>query len=112
MLINLSRLKGMLGEELWQAAQLLKEKGGVRESDSVADQAVYLVATNPPHRVTLNASGEHYCTCALFQQQRVCVHIAAAALSARQNGTLDRLEHTRARAAAPKLLDTMESAIP
>ena len=63
----------------------------MRETDSVAEQATFLVNSNPPHRLTLCASGRHTCTCAYFQQQQLCVHLAAAALFARQNGTMNRL---------------------
>ena len=112
MLINLNRIRETLGEELWQAAQAVSAKGGVRETDATAEQSVCIVATDPPHRTVLSAGGRHSCTCAYFGQHGLCLHIAAAAMTAKQNGTLNRLEHTRARSAAPALLNVMESALP
>ena len=70
------------------------------------------MTTDPPHRTVLLASGHHSCTCDDFRLRQVCVHMAAAAMTARQDGSLARLEHTCARQAGPRLLNAIESGIP
>jgi len=56
LLISVNKIKEIIGEELWQAAVQLEQRGGVREESSVTGQATYLVTTDPPRRMVLKAS--------------------------------------------------------
>ena len=112
MLIMMNRLQEQLGDEGWQNAARLERAGAVREEDASAGRVALLVMTTPPHRVILDADGTIRCTCQDFAEHGACVHLAAAAIRAKRDGTLTRLEQTRAAAAAPMLLGSMDAALP
>ena len=112
MLIAINKLRESLGEEAWQRALALEQHGAVREADTSADSVTYLVNTTPPHRVMIHAGDGARCTCAEFIQSGGCAHLAMAAIHARRDGNLVRLEQVRATAGAPMLLESMDHALP
>lgn len=109
---SLSYVKSLLVEEEYAAGLALYQRGGVKEISATAEQAEYHVAAMPAHKVCLYAGKQPECTCLRFHEDGCCRHMAAALAAASRSGVLERLEHTRAVAAAPKLLAAMESALP
>ena len=108
----LAQIREALGEEAYLAAEKVFLSGGVREASATGEQAQYLVSGDQPGRVTLSSSQEASCTCAAFADAKQCGHIISAMLMAKHTGAMERLLHTRAAAAAPRLMAVVDSALP
>lgn len=112
MVLSLTLLKELLGEEAYQTGVAMFQRGEVREEMTTADRAEYRVSKVPSFRVCLFARQRATCTCFQYGRDSYCPHLVTAMLAAQQSGVQERLDRVRATDAAPGLLSVMESALP
>ena len=112
MMLSPYRLRILAGEEEYKAGELLVERGGVRLSEQSAEQIKYTVAGEIRREITFSAAAPAQCGCDICREKGACRHLVAATLTARESGALDELFRRKAMAAAPLLMNAMESALP
>lgn len=106
------RLRNMAGEEEYVAGETLFERGGVRLTEQSAALLKYVVAGTPRREVTFTPDEPARCSCDCFMEKGACQHVVAATLMAQSTGALEDMFRRKAAAAAPKLMNAMESALP
>ena len=112
MMLSPYRLRILAGEDEYKAGELLVERGGVRLSEQSAEQIKYTVAGDARREIIFSASAQPQCACDTYREKGACRHLVAATLMARESGALDELMRRKAMAAAPLLMNAMESALP
>ena len=106
------RLRNMAGEDEYVSGETLFERGGVRLTEQSAAVLRYVVAGNPRREVVFTADEPARCSCEVYAEKGACQHVVAATLMAQSTGALEDMFRRKATAAAPRLMNAMESALP
>ena len=112
MLPDLSSVRKTAGERIYEAGEIMFQRGGVREELVEQLQLKYLVHDTPARHVIFDATDSPCCSCEDYLTLGICAHTVAALLKAKSTGALNELEHRLALRAAPKMLDSMISIFP
>ncbi len=112
MLPDLSTIKQVAGERIYQSGETLFLRGGVREDEVEQMQLKYLVNDTPARHVIFDPTDSPCCTCDDYVRLGICAHTVAALLKAKSTGALNEMGHRMAIQAAPKLLASMTSIFP
>lgn len=105
------RLRKMAGDDEYEAGELLFRGGGVRVLEQHPHQLRYVVAGTPRREVVFTPDEPAQCTCDAYNETGACRHVVAATLMAQDTGALEEMFRQKAVAAAPLLMNAMDSAL-
>lgn len=105
------RLRKLAGEEEYAAGEMMYKRGGVRVMEQSADILRYMVAGSQRREVVFTPDAPARCSCEVYAENGACRHVIAATLMAQETGALDMMLRQKAAAAAPLLMNAMDSAI-